>query len=188
MFILSTDLGSMENTRHFLDPFFTFLFSDLSQADLLFIQIVIRKLGHLTEYAILSVMWFWVFHQRGGRAGASPVLYALLISVAYAGLDELHHVYVASRTGSIADVGIDSMGAILGLCLSKGGVFVSMSPDIKKRMKCFGWWFSWGVFSTIMGLIVLKGGVLVFWQMLLMTLIVGTASGIGGMVYFGRKA
>ncbi len=187
MFILSTDLGSMENTRHFLDPLFDFLFSDLSQADLLSIQIVIRKLAHLTEYAILSALWFLVFNQAEGRAGASPVLYALLISVAYAGLDELHHVFVQSRTGSIIDIGIDSMGAGLGLTISKGAMLVSISSGMKKKMKCFGWWFSWGGFSTIMVLIVLKGGTLVFWQMFLLTLLVGVAAGVGGIAYYGRR-
>lgn len=55
------------------------------------------------------------------------------------------------------------------------------------KMRFFGWWFAWGAFSTIMLLIVFKGGGLEIWQMFAMVLLGGIAGGIGGVVYFTRR-
>ncbi len=188
MFVFSTDFGSMHNTRSFFDPLIQFLVPGISKEGLQTIQLVIRKSAHVFEYAMLSALWCFALEageERGRRA--SPVFLALLISVVYAGLDELHQAFVDSRTGSVLDVGIDSIGAALGLLFFKGVKACQRSSEAKIKLKYFGWWFAWGGFSTIMVLIVSKGGTLVFWQMLLFPLIVGFAAGIGGVAYYVRR-
>ena len=56
IFLGSTDMLSAEHTSRFLVPFLRWLDPQISLATLNTIQIGIRKLGHLTEYAILAVL------------------------------------------------------------------------------------------------------------------------------------
>ncbi len=186
MFGFSTDLGSMQNTKSFFVPVIQFVFSDLSEAQLTRILVVIRKSAHLIEYGILAALWFFVFSRSNNWFTSRPALFALLISIVYAGLDELHQAFTHSRTGSFFDVGIDTVGAMMGLVLVKGKTIITMSASQKKKAKCFGWWFAWGGFSTIMVLIVMNGGPFVFWQMIFLTLGVGSAAGIGGILVYAR--
>ncbi|MFQ5588028.1 MAG: VanZ family protein [Nitrospiria bacterium] len=187
MFVFSTDIGSMQNTQSFFMPVLRFIFPEFSQTQRTSALLVIRKSAHLIEYGVLAALWLFVFSRGHGRRIPRPVLFALLISVGYAGLDELHHAFLASRSGSLVDVGIDTLGAVLGIVAVKGGALLSMSSAAKKKAKYFGWWFAWGGFSAIMVLIVIKGGSLVFWQMMLITIGVGVVAGTGGVLYYVRR-
>ncbi len=120
IFVVSGDLGSMSNTSRFLVPLIRVFFSEISSEALSGVLFAIRKSGHLFEYAVLAILWFRALGGRSEGGVRHPVIMALLLSGAYAGLDELHHAFVKSRTGSIVDVGIDTFGAILGLGLWKG--------------------------------------------------------------------
>jgi VanZ family protein len=67
---------------------------------------VLRKCAHMTEYAVLAVLlvratgsWAWAF----------------ALAVAYACTDEFHQTFVRGRHGSPIDVGIDAVGALIGL-------------------------------------------------------------------------
>src|SRR5437773_12414678 len=65
MFVGSTDLLSAEQTSRFLVPFLRWLRPDISNEALAQIHFVVRKLGHILEYAILAMLlWRAV---RGGR-------------------------------------------------------------------------------------------------------------------------
>lgn len=55
------------------------------------------------------------------------------------------------------------------------------------KLRLFGWWFAWGAFSSIMLLIVFRGGNLEIWQMFAMIPLGGISGGIGGVVYFTRR-
>ncbi len=186
IFTLSTDIGSMGNTSRFLVPLIRWIVPTISQSDLSTALFIIRKSAHFFEYAILSILWYSVFIQGGERVSRHPVLMAVLISVSYAGLDEIHHGLLESRTGSFVDVGIDTLGAITGVSLWSA-IKNGLTPAIKLKLRYFGWWFSWGFFSTIMALIVLRGGSLSPLQMLLSIPAVATATGIGGLVYYARN-
>jgi VanZ family protein len=67
---------------------------------------VLRKGAHMTEYAILACLLV--------RATASSA-WAFGIAVAYAATDEFHQTFVHGRHGSPIDVGIDAVGALIGL-------------------------------------------------------------------------
>jgi VanZ family protein len=69
---------------------------------------VLRKCAHLTEYAILAVLLV--------RAAGSYA-WAFALAVGYAGTDEFHQTFVRGRHGSPVDVGIDAVGALIGLTL-----------------------------------------------------------------------
>jgi VanZ family protein len=67
---------------------------------------VLRKGAHMSEYAILAVLLV--------RATGSS-MWAFALAVAYAGSDEFHQTFVRGRHGSPIDIGIDAIGALIGL-------------------------------------------------------------------------
>ena len=67
---------------------------------------ILRKIAHVTEYAILGALLT--------RAVRRPGL-ALALAVAYAASDEVHQLFVEGRHGSPLDVLIDTAGALAGV-------------------------------------------------------------------------
>jgi VanZ family protein len=70
---------------------------------------ILRKLAHLTVYAVLTVLLCRAFRLHV----ASPTyawLLAGLVAVVYASSDEWHQLFVPGRHGSLRDVGIDAVG------------------------------------------------------------------------------
>jgi VanZ family protein len=67
---------------------------------------VLRKLAHMTEYAVLAVL---LVRATGSYA------WAFALAVGYACTDEVHQLFVRGRHGSPIDVGIDAIGALVGL-------------------------------------------------------------------------
>lgn len=65
------------------------------------IDLIGRKLVHMTEYGVL----FWLWHRATGRAGLSAV-----IAIVYAATDEVHQSFVEGRHGTPVDVLIDATG------------------------------------------------------------------------------
>jgi VanZ family protein len=65
------------------------------------------------EFGVFSVTVFRAL--RGPRAGwrLNWALLTFLIAVSYAVLDEFHQSYVRLRHASPADIGIDTLGAVL---------------------------------------------------------------------------
>ncbi len=71
--------------------------------------VVVRKIAHFSEYALLLAFWWRALATRmdSGRA----LLVAFAISVGYAATDEFHQTFVEGRYGTPRDVLIDSTGA-----------------------------------------------------------------------------
>lgn len=80
------------------------------------ITFAVRKAAHMTEYAILALLWCRTFGVWGVR-GKKRVLAAFLIAFGYACTDEFHQRFVPGRGPSPVDVMIDSAGAAIGLLL-----------------------------------------------------------------------
>jgi VanZ family protein len=121
IFVASTDLGSTRHTSRIIGPLLRWFKPDVSDETITAVQAVVRKGGHVTEYAILAIL-FW----RGKRIaqGMRPLLKAwdwceawmiVLWCGLYAVSDEVHQKFVASRQGQALDVLIDSVGALCGL-------------------------------------------------------------------------
>jgi len=129
IFIGSTDLMSAEHTSRFLIPFLLWLKPDISPEALAQVHFVLRKLGHITEYAILAML-FWRGLRRETnlqikvilrlRSGQTLFLSVWILCAIFAATDEYHQSFVASRTAAIGDVLIDCAGAIFGLLISMG--------------------------------------------------------------------
>lgn len=111
---MSTGTFSAENTSLIFEPLLYFLMPSITLEKVVLLNEIIRKLGHVTEYFILGILLFRAF-----RCGSKELLSwrwvrnALLVGILYAASDEFHQSFVSSRTASIFDVGIDTLGGIL---------------------------------------------------------------------------
>ncbi len=115
---------SAEQTSRFLVPFLRWLKPDISTGALAQVHFFVRKLGHISEYAILAIL-LW----RALRSGTNLRIKMSLLFVAvwlacgiFAAGDEFHQSFVPSRTASLLDVMIDLSGAFIGLAICFGFV------------------------------------------------------------------
>ncbi|MGM0653162.1 MAG: VanZ family protein [Bacillota bacterium] len=74
-------------------------------------------IGHLIGYAILSFLLYRAFNQGLSGWNVRAAGNAFVFGLIYAVSDELHQVFVPGRQAAIIDVGIDTVGIILGLLL-----------------------------------------------------------------------
>ena len=77
------------------------------------LDLVLRKLAHATEYALLTLLWAWALRP----ATRWNVLAAAVIAVLYAASDEFHQTFVEGRHGSPVDVLVDSAGVLIAIAL-----------------------------------------------------------------------
>jgi VanZ family protein len=71
-------------------------------------DLVLRKLAHLTEFAILGAL----LYRALGRAGLAVAFGSL-----YAATDEFHQAFVDGRVASPVDWGIDTAGVVADVLL-----------------------------------------------------------------------
>jgi VanZ family protein len=76
-------------------------------------ELIARKLGHVTGYALLTALWAWALQGVVRR----PVVWAIAISLAYACTDEYHQTFVRGRNGTPIDVGVDAIGMAIAAVL-----------------------------------------------------------------------
>jgi VanZ family protein len=104
-------------TSRIVGPLLRWLFPEMSRATLHAVHLWVRKGAHVTEYAVLGLL---AFRALGLSLAISLVRIACLglgLVLAVAATDELRQSLLASRTGSIADVGFDLAGGALGVLL-----------------------------------------------------------------------
>src|SRR5947209_1838593 len=95
IFAGSTDVLSAEHTSRFLVPFLFWLNPHISWATIGEINIVMRKLGHLTEYAILAILsWRALRDVVRTRSLYPPTMIALIVCAIFAISDEFHQSFV----------------------------------------------------------------------------------------------
>ena len=131
---VSSDVGSPEHSAGFFAWIASVLFPWTTPAQIALVHLIIRKLGHVVEYAILAALWFRTLY-TGRRLPSTPsALAALGISVAWAIVDEVHQSFVPSRTASSLDVILDSTGASVALLVLVARTSIShFSPRISAR-------------------------------------------------------
>jgi len=90
-------------------------------------NVPVRKLGHVTEFAILALLYLKTLSSYlGGKLAQNKpfrgqiILHALALAlaVAYAALDEWHQAFVPGRSSSFSDVLVDTTGMVIALGLS----------------------------------------------------------------------
>jgi VanZ family protein len=69
-------------------------------------DLVLRKIAHAAEYAVLGALLFRAL----GRE-----LPAVAIGIAYAVTDEVHQAFVSGRHGAPVDVLVDAVGVLVGV-------------------------------------------------------------------------
>jgi VanZ family protein len=72
-------------------------------------DVVLRKLAHAAEFAILGALLVRALRRPG---------WAVALGIAYAVSDELHQSFVPGRQGSALDVALDSVGVVVGTVLA----------------------------------------------------------------------
>jgi len=114
--VASTSEFSGENTSRIIGPLVLWLFPGTSDETLQIVHFIVRKLAHLTEYAIMGFLAARAFSTSSyGPLRRHWFLVALLLIVIYSLLDEYHQSFVPSRTASIYDSMIDSVGGLAAL-------------------------------------------------------------------------
>lgn len=126
IFCGSSDVLSAGHTSRFIEPFLRWLFTGISQTRVDDLHFLIRKTGHICEYAVLALLFWWALRPWSARtltgklpqwAGHPTFLAAWLLTVMYAASDEFHQSFVSSRGASVHDVAIDALGAAAALAL-----------------------------------------------------------------------
>ena len=75
IFFFSTDLFSGAQTSRCIGPFLKWFVPEISAESIATVQLVVRKIAHLAEYAILSIL---SCHALAQRAAPSPLPLAAL--------------------------------------------------------------------------------------------------------------
>ena len=115
VFLGSEAFLSEFNTARLLTPIFRAILPGAAPETLFLAHYLTRKLAHLTEYAILALLWYRAFLRGRQWAPTRSAWWALIISAAYAALDETHQAWTGVRGGSVLDVLLDSSGSVLAL-------------------------------------------------------------------------
>jgi VanZ family protein len=80
-----------------------------------FYDFMLRKLAHVTIYAVLTIFLFRAFRLHVVSSSHAWLL-AGLVAGLYAISDEWHQTFVPGREGTVRDVAIDGLG-VMGACM-----------------------------------------------------------------------
>ncbi len=98
------------------------------------IHYYVRKAAHMTEYCILAIAISFPLYVYRVR-GIWLILLAGIICVGFAGMDEYHQSFVGGRGPSVKDVGIDSIGALIGIILVQAFCWSTLHNPVGKQKK-----------------------------------------------------
>lgn len=73
------------------------------------LELILRKAAHITEYAIFGAL---LARAVGARKG--QVVVAVALGAVYAASDEWHQTFVPTRKGNPVDVALDTAATLLG--------------------------------------------------------------------------
>ena len=116
IFYLSTRNFSPDFSRGLLGWILDILHLQVSWGSFELLHTLLRKLAHLTEYAIFALLLYGfppegrLYQWRPSRA-----LVCVAIAAAYSLTDEFHQLFVPGRHGSLRDCGLDTIGATVAM-------------------------------------------------------------------------
>jgi VanZ family protein len=76
---------------------------------------LIRKLAHMSEYALLGILWTQFLASGGHRRIQNGFPWAMLVCVVTPFLDESIQLFSPGRSAEIVDVWIDILGVLCGV-------------------------------------------------------------------------
>nr|WP_240893788.1 VanZ family protein [Limisphaera ngatamarikiensis] len=124
IFTASADSASAPRTSRIIGPLVRWLFPDWPEAWVEVAVLVVRKLAHVVEYAVLAfLVWRALWRPRRPELRFwewRPAVWSLVVVFLYAVTDEYHQTFVPDRQGSLRDVLLDTAGGILGLAFAWG--------------------------------------------------------------------
>jgi VanZ family protein len=140
VFSASGDSHSYEHSSRIVAPIVKFFFPNISPKALDLIVLIARKCAHLTEYAILALL-FWRAVRKPVRRDPRPWSWrlgfgAIIFVMIYASTDEFHQRFVATREPSVHDVVIDTTGAAIGILLLWAMYRAGEIYSSRNRTKC----------------------------------------------------
>jgi VanZ family protein len=74
---------------------------------------IVKKGAHMTGYALLAVSYLYAL-ANSRKTNRLILLLAILLAGLFAATDEFHQSFTPGRNPSVADVGIDAVGAVIG--------------------------------------------------------------------------
>jgi VanZ family protein len=116
--IESTDTFSAGHTSRFLGPLLRHLFGPLQQGTLEEINHYLRKTGHFCGYGTVCLTflraWLLSFGQLTDLSRKAwrwrSVIAAVASTAVIASADEIHQTFIPSRTGTLHDMLLDTLG------------------------------------------------------------------------------
>ena len=73
------------------------------------------SLAHIAEYAVLAALLLRLLASCRIFNGRTAPLLAFALAVGLGALDEVYQSFIAGRNSMMADVGLDALGALLGV-------------------------------------------------------------------------
>lgn len=101
----------------------------IADANTILLDYIIRKIAHAVVYFVLTMLAINAF-LRVGVKEKKAFIFAFIFTILYACSDELHQQFVPGRAGMWSDIGIDTLGALLGL-----GVFFVFRKIISTQVE-----------------------------------------------------
>ena len=92
---------------------------------------LLRKLAHFSEFACLGALLAWLLGMLGGPGSYLPC-FALPGGFLTACVDESIQLLVPGRSAGLTDVGIDTAGAAVGMCLLLLGHYLLCKSIVNK--------------------------------------------------------
>jgi VanZ family protein len=131
MFWMSTERFSGAHSESMLRVVLRLLDLSVSPSALDLVNSILRKVAHVTEYAILGLL---IYRSLGNRVQSfSPLrvgTWCILSASVYSLTDELHQAFVPGRHASLVDCGIDTLGAAVAMLLVfASSAFVKRARD-----------------------------------------------------------
>ena len=137
IYSFSTDVASGSRTGGLVERIVRHLFPSLASPALIDqINTVIRKGGHVTEYAILAILAYRAVSSANFFFYHRHVVLPFLICVLYAVSDEYHQSFTTTRDASAVDVLWDTLGVVIGLVLCLWHRALQEARGEEAMMKC----------------------------------------------------
>lgn len=99
-----------------------------------FVEFLFRKGAHLFMYGTLAALVFMVVYSRMKNRTALPIAAALLSALSVASLDEWNQLRGYNRTGSVWDIGIDMVGATVGVIVCSALIKLAYFARKRKQL------------------------------------------------------
>lgn len=118
IFYASTGAMSASNTSRVIEPLLRWLTPGITEAQLETAHFIVRKLAHLTEYALLALLAARAFiGSSKSFLSRRWFVAALALVVSVALVDEFNQSFNPARTGTIKDSLLDTVGGLTALAV-----------------------------------------------------------------------